>query len=68
MQVDPQLLQHRGLVLDHEHGGTQNVGRPVDLEAGRQGRKADVPPSSIAWPAANASSFQDLIYTTIYDN
>ncbi len=35
VQVDGQLLLHRGLVLDHQHRRTQHVGGPVDLQPRR---------------------------------
>ena len=36
LEVDAQLLQHRRLVLDHEHRRAEDVGGAVDLQARRQ--------------------------------
>ena len=40
VQVDPKLLEHGGLVLDHEDRGAEYVRRPVHLQAGRERRQA----------------------------
>jgi hypothetical protein len=48
MEIDPKLLPHRSLVLDHEHGRTEHLGRPVHLEPGRQRWKPQLTSSRIA--------------------
>jgi len=42
VEVDPQLLLHGCLVLDHQHCRSEDLGRPVDLEARRQRRQPDI--------------------------
>ncbi len=69
VQVDPQLLQHRGLVLDHEHGGAEDVGRTVDLETRRERRQADLALGRIAISGvspANSVIFQATTYFIFY--
>ncbi len=69
MQVDPKLLQHRGLVLDHEDGGAEDVGRTVDLEARREWGQADLALGQIAisaLPPSNGAIFQGPAYFIFY--
>jgi hypothetical protein len=68
MEVDPELLQHRGLVLDDEHSRTQDVGRPVDLETRWEWRKAYLAPRAVARAAPIASVFQWPVHTIFNDN
>ena len=68
VQVDPELLQHRGLVLHHEDGGAENIDRTVDLEPRRQRRQPDLAPCAVARSMSNASVFQDPSYIIINEN
>jgi hypothetical protein len=69
VQVDPQLLLHRRLVLDHQDGGTEDFGGPVDLEAGREWREPNVAATRLsAHPGAHGWVFQVLRYMIINKN
>jgi hypothetical protein len=68
VQVDSQLLLHRRLVLDDQHGRAEHVGRPVDLKAGRQRRKPHLAISRLPLGSTSAASVcQGQLYITLND-
>jgi hypothetical protein len=68
VQVDPQLLLHGGLVLDHQDRRTEHVGRAVDLEAGRQRRQPNLAAPRLSASAARyAWFFQGYLYMIFND-
>jgi hypothetical protein len=68
VEIDSKLLQHGGLVLDHQDRRTEDVGGPVDLESGRQRRKPDLAVAGATGRSAvNAVVFQARLYTIIYN-
>ncbi len=61
VEVDPQLVLHRALVLDDQHHRAQHLGRAVDLQAWRQGREPDLARGTPRLPS-HPAVLQGLIY------
>ena len=57
VQVDPQLLLRRGLILDHQYRRSEHFGGAVHLEAGRQWRQPNLPAPGLSPLAASYSGF-----------
>ena len=68
LQVDPKLLQHRRLVLHHEHGRPEHVGRAVDLQPGRQRWQSHFTLGAVDRSPPKTSIFQGYPYIIINED